>query len=73
MNNSVQTSVQFSSHEYWVFVGLVEGMRDGLGRRGPCDSATRTWDLRLEVRLEVDSGRGYRTASIARNFSFHRG
>ena len=55
MNN---ISVQFSSHEYWVFVGLVEGMRDGLGRRGPCDT-----HLRLEVRLEdeVDlSGLGTR-------------
>ena len=45
------------THEYWV----VEGMRwDGLGRRGPCDT-----QLRLEVRLEVDLGRG----DIARNFT----
>jgi hypothetical protein len=43
-------------------------MRDGLGRRGPCDT-----HLRLEVRLEVDlSGLGTRLLGY-RNFSFHRG
>jgi len=43
-------------------------MRDGLGRRGPCDT-----HLRLEVRLEVDlSGLGTRLL-VYRNFSFHRG